>query len=126
MHNADNQLVIYDLICCIYLCLKLESQAFGTTFEQFVSMITSLGSYKDLKQELTGDKIPLAWHESIYPAIEKEILRGLRFSTELVSCSQLVYELLVTYSCQEDPEHSHLETVLQQAQFRSYLCILGK
>ena len=89
-------------------------------------MITSLSSYKDLKQELTGDKIPLAWHESIYPAIEREILKGLRFSTELVSCSQFVYELLVTYSWQEDSEHSHFGTILQQAQFRSYLCILGK
>jgi len=50
-------------------------------------MIETLSSYRDLKLELTGDKIPLVWHESIYPSAEREILKVLRFSTDLVSCS---------------------------------------
>ena len=75
---------------------------------------------------LTGSTAIPLWSEEIYPHLEREILKALRFNTDLISCSQLVYELLVTYCSLESTQHKGIDTVLSQAQFRSYLCIIGK
>ena len=68
----------------------------------------------------------VGWCDAIYKSIEQDILRSLRFKTELVSCSQLVYEIVATYSFQEQCQEGQLDAILLEAQFRSYLCVIGK
>jgi len=46
----------------------------------------------------------------------------LRFKTELVSCSQLVFEFVATFRCEQ--MHPWINTLLLDAQFRSYLCTI--
>ena len=52
----------------------------------------------------------MGWSEEIYPCLEYEILSRLRFKTELVSSSQVVYELASVFFAQKADEEAALHT----------------
>ena len=52
----------------------------------------------------------MGWSEEIYPCLEYEILSRLRFKTELVSSSQVVYELASVFFAQKADEEADLHT----------------
>ena len=135
-HDDDGQILIYDLLSVIYLCLKVDGRIFNVSFIQFLLNITRLSSYNELKQHVSPGTEPLGWSEDIYPGLEYEILLRLNFKTELVSNSQIAFELIAAFQAelegrQGSTNHSsyssdELNSILLGAQYRSYLCTLGK
>jgi hypothetical protein len=135
-HGDDGQILIYDLLSVIYLCLKVDGRIFNVSFLQFLLNITTLSSYNELRQHVTPGTEPLGWSEDIYPGLEYEILTRLNFKTELVSNSQIAFELIAAFQAelegrqgstnQSSYSSDELNSILLGAQYRSYLCTLGK
>lgn len=73
-------MLIYNLITCLYLCLKVENRI-SWSFEMFYDQVIQLRSYMDLHRHLTPLG-PLEWTAELYPMLEKEILgNALKFKT---------------------------------------------
>ena len=78
----------------------------------------------------------MGWSEDIYPGLEYEILTRLNFKTELVSNSQIAFELIAAFQAELESRQGssnrssyssdELNSILLGAQYRSYLCTLGK
>jgi len=58
--------------------------------------------------------------------MERAILEKLSFKTNFISTAEAVYLIVCTFSEIESVEKGSLDKLLQEALFRSYLCLQGK
>lgn len=73
-------MLIYNLITCLYLCLKIENRT-SWSFEMFYDQVIELRSYMELHRHLSPQG-PLKWTAELYPMLEEEILKkALKFKT---------------------------------------------
>ena len=120
--------MIYHLLTCHYLCLKVENRVLSISFEQFLGFVVQLPCYVALQAHLVSDLEVLEWTTEIYTLLERSILiEGLRCKTDFVSGAQAIFEILCTYSGRQDiARQSELNGLLLEGIFRSYICIEGK
>ena len=94
VHGGDGAILLYDLLTCLYLCLKIDRQILGCSFFEFLFKVTSLTSFVALAKHVAPASAELGWTEDLYSLIEYEVLSVLRFKTEFVSPSQVAFELV--------------------------------
>ena len=120
--------MIYHLLTCHYLCLKVEKPYLGLSFEHFLGYVVQLPSYIALQAHLVSDLEVLEFSTEIYTLLERSILvEGLRCKTDFVSGAQAIFEILCTYSGRQNiATQSELNGLLLEGIFRSYICLEGK
>ena len=137
---VENETILYHLFACIYLCIKIENRIQGLAFEKFVNQCAQLYSFRQLLQHLAPDLSlrDWCWTIELYPKLESEILNtSLKFRTNLVSTAEVVYQIACTFKQVKanqmkvtgkanDANQLFLESVLEEALFRSYICLRGK
>ena len=126
--DGEDEIMIYHLLTCHYLCLKVENRVLNISFEHFLGLVVQLPSYVALQAHLVNDLEVLEWSTEIYTLLERSILiEGLRCKTDFVSGAQAIFEILCTYSGRQDiAEQSELNGLLLEGIFRSYICMEGK
>ena len=123
--------MLYHLLACLHLCLKVERRIEGITFDDFRHQCESLKEYKLLEAHFapTFDPQNLEWTPELYIQLEYAILNSsLRFKTNFVTPAELVYQIAcaVAQSNNSAIENGALDNLIQGALFRTYLCLLGK
>ena len=84
--DREDEILVYLLVSCSYLCLKVEGRLNGQPFAEFLGSVVRLPSYEQLRKHLAPEQDTLLWTEDFYPVLEQTILANiLRFKTELVS-----------------------------------------
>ena len=122
--------MVYHLLACLYLCLKTESRVKGLSFETFENNCNQLPTYAALVRHLQPIYAELWWSSpergDVYPLLEGEILKALKFKTNFISTAEIIFLIVCTFERIEGVEAHYLDKLLQEALFRSYLCLQGK
>jgi len=51
-HGGAGEVLLYDLLSCLYLCLKVEGRIFNQPFFQYLFSVTQLSGYRALMQHV--------------------------------------------------------------------------
>ena len=126
--DNEDEILIYHLIACLYINLKVESIVFGLSFVHFLTQIVQLRSYRTLQVHLAPHLSECEWTVDLYALLEKQILEeALRYKTNFVSGAEVIFQIACTFSeVNELRKHEALEPLIQEALFRSYLSLAGK
>ena len=90
--DNEDEILLYHLIVCLYLNLKIESQVLGLSFVQFLTQIVQLRSYRVLQTHIASHLTECEWTVDLYPLLEKQILEdGLHYKTNFVSGAEVIY-----------------------------------
>ena len=132
--DADNQdeILLYHLVACIYICFKVDVGFSGLSFKHFLGQCEGLPSYNALKWHLAPHLETCFWPPQLFPLLENEILCvALNFKTSFVSCTEVVCSVLAALANLDTSQPGncsshHFELFAQEALFRSYICLQGK
>ena len=69
--DNEDEILLYHLIVCLYLNLKVENLVFGMSFVQLLSQIVHLRSYRTLQVHLAPHLHECEWTVDLYPLLEK-------------------------------------------------------
>lgn len=132
--KCESELLIFHLLTCFYFVHKVEKDVSGCgiSFEIFEDRCRRLPSYKQLKQNVITKIEVLRWEDAekfdhIYPKLESDLLASvLRFKIDWVSYAEAVYNIVCTATDCLMLEQGTLFTLLNEALYRTYICLLGK
>lgn len=89
--DQEDELMIYYLLSCMYLCLKVENRI-SLSFTHFWDKVVQLGSFTSLLAQISLDLSHLHFDEDRYPYMEKYILEvGVKFKIDFVSSAQVIF-----------------------------------
>ena len=126
--DNEDEILLYHLIACLYMNLKVENIVFRLSFVEFLTYIVQLRSYHTLQVHLAPHLEECQWTVDLYALLEKQILEeALRYKTNFVSGAEVIYQIACTFAEVNDiRDHATLEPLIQEALFRSYLSLAGK
>lgn len=95
----EDEVLIYHVLACLYLVLKVENQLFNVPFVDYWQLCISTPSYSALQSHL-APKIPLCiWDDGLYNKIEQVILHNmLSWKTNYVSPAEAIYQVVCSYA----------------------------
>ena len=97
--EAEDEVLVYHVLACLYLVLKVESSLFNVSFEDFWLLCIKLPSYRVMQAHLAPTFTICVWDETLYSKLEVVILSNiLNFKTSYVSTAQAVYQTVCTYA----------------------------
>ena len=68
--TIEDEILLYHLITCLYIIMKVEARCDFLTFEQFLYECVSLKSYDVLQKHLAPHLQTLVWTPDIFPMME--------------------------------------------------------
>lgn len=104
--------MIYQLLACFYLILKVEKRVEGLSFRDFLGQIVRLPEYKALRIHLSPTQ-PCDWDNDLYMVFERHILQTLRFKTDYLSTGDVIYLTVCTFAeTNSEQKGEHLDKLL--------------
>ena len=88
--EGNDEILIYHLLICFFIVLKVESGFGKLNFLAFLCNCTKLSSYTTLHKHLAPNLEHLIWTPQIFYNLEKEILSTLKFKTNFVSTAEII------------------------------------
>ena len=52
VHGGAGEVLLYDLLTCLYLCLKVDGRIFDCSFFEFLFKVTALASFHSLARHV--------------------------------------------------------------------------
>ena len=91
----EDEILLYHLIACMYICLKIESGFCGMQFKHFLNLCAQLPTYDLLQRHLAPHLETCIWTIELFPILELEILNSaLKFKMRFVSSAELVHTIV--------------------------------
>ena len=85
--SLEDEILLYHLIACMYIALKVESGFSGMEFAHFLNLCSQSPAYDALSKKLAPHLSACIWTPELLPILEREILvNGLKFKTQFVGC----------------------------------------
>ena len=124
----EDEILLYHLIACMYICFKVDIGFSGTQFSQFLHLCSLIPSYTSLSKHLAPHLEVCVWTQELYNLLENEILYNtLHFKTRFVTCEEILNAFFTLIAQTPDvlidsingPDFVNL---VKEASFRSKIC----
>ena len=132
--DPDNQdeILLYHLIACMYICFKVDIGFSGIPFSQFLHLCSLLPSYISLSKHLAPHLEVCVWTPELYNLLENEILYNtLHFKTRFVSSEEILNAFFTQIAqspgvLNDSNIWPNFVNLVKEASFRSKICQLCK
>ena len=88
--EVNDETLIYHLIVCFFIVLKVESGFDKLAFSSFLVSCTKLSTYSALHKHLAPHLETILWTPQIFSMLEEEVLSCLKFKTNFVSIAEVI------------------------------------